>query len=88
MDDFSDSVSAMGSFQKVVMIINIIICIALSVVLPISDIYLLCGKDVPCIDDGANPEETKERIEKVKSCWKYTLKIIQAPFIIAAFVLA
>jgi len=70
------------------MIINILICLVLSVIFPISDIYLLCGKDVPCIDDDVNPEVTKERIDSQKNCWKHVLKLIQCPFIIVAFVYA
>lgn len=60
-----------------VMIINIMVCLAVSVLLNISMVYNLLGKDVPCID-GVRDEE-KLRIVRIKKILTYGSKFIQAP---------
>ncbi len=59
------------------MIINIIVCLAVSVFLNISMVYNLMGKDVPCID-GVGDEE-KKRIDKIKKTLAYGSKVLQTP---------
>lgn len=46
----------MRTAQLVIMIVNIIVCFIVSICLTISEVYNLCGKDVPCIP-GEGVEE-------------------------------
>ena len=64
------------------MVINILICVIVSIILQISDIYDLLGYDVPCIPGKGQDELNK--INSLKRIFKYGLKIIQLPFLIAA----
>lgn len=75
--DSADTISNLKSAQLVVMIINIIVCLAVSVFLNISMVYNLMGKDVPCID-GVGDEE-KVRIVRIKKILTYGSKLLQLP---------
>lgn len=68
------------------MIINIIFCIVISITLQVSEIYNLLGKDVPCFSGKGAREMNK--IRKCKCVTKYSLKLLQAPFLISAFIIA
>lgn len=84
--DFQDEINYMKTYQVIVMIINILLCITVSIFLQISEIYNLLGKDVPCIPGEGDAE--KKRILLIKRLFKYTFKIIQLPFIILALALS
>lgn len=64
----------MKTYQVIVMIVNILTCITVSIILQISEIYNLLGKDVPCIDGEGDAE--KKRILLFKRLFKYTFKAI------------
>ena len=66
------------------MVINILICVIVSIILQISDIYDLLGYEVPCIP-GKGQDELN-RINSLKTRFKFGLKIIQLPFLITAVV--
>jgi len=55
-------------------VVNIFACIAISIILQISEVYNMMGKDVPCIDGEGETE--KKRIEMYKRIFKYVFKII------------
>ena len=40
----------MSTSQLLIMIVNIYACLAVSIILTISEVYNLLGKDVPCIE--------------------------------------
>ena len=65
---------ALRAAQTVVMLINIIACICLSILLTASEVYNLCGKDVPCIDGKG--EEEKKKIKRIKKILNYGLKVL------------
>ncbi|KRX08431.1 hypothetical protein PPERSA_12912 [Pseudocohnilembus persalinus] len=81
-----DKVDTMSSSQLVVMVINIIVCIVVSIILTISQVYNLCGKDVPCIEGDGEAEQI--RIKRIKKICNYGAKILQLPFIVWALVLS
>lgn len=59
------------------MIISIIVCIMVSVVLQISQVYSLLGKNVPCIEGSGEVEQMK--IVRIKKFLTYGSKMVQTP---------
>ncbi|EDK31378.2 transmembrane protein, putative (macronuclear) [Tetrahymena thermophila SB210] len=89
MKDFVDASSSLNdlkSAQLVVMIINIFVCIMVSIILTVSEVYNLMGKDVPCIDGQGDEEQAK--IKKTKKILSYGGKILQIPFLLWAFIVS
>lgn len=77
MHDFVDSAATIKNLktaQLVAMVVGILVCILVSIILSISQVYNLCGKDVPCIS-GKGEEELK-KIICIKSGISYGAKLL------------
>ncbi|EAS04244.2 transmembrane protein, putative (macronuclear) [Tetrahymena thermophila SB210] len=84
--DASNSLTDLKNAQLVVMIINIFVCIMVSIVLNISEVYNLMGKDVPCFEGSRDEESAK--IKKTKTILSYGGKLLQVPFLLWAFIVS
>ncbi|KAL4500467.1 hypothetical protein ABPG72_003418 [Tetrahymena utriculariae] len=84
--DASDSLKDLKNAQLVVMIINIFVVIIVSIILNVSEVYNLMGKDVPCIDGQGDEEQAK--IKKTKTMLSYGGKLLQTPFLLWAFIVS
>ncbi|KAL4454318.1 hypothetical protein ABPG74_012275 [Tetrahymena malaccensis] len=84
--DASNSLTDLKNAQLVVMIINIIVCIMVSIVLQVSEVYNLMGKDVPCFEGSRDEESAK--IKKTKQILSYGGKLLQIPFLLWAFIVS
>lgn len=87
MFDFVESSSTIKDLknaQLAAMVIGIIVCLLVSIILSFSQVYNLCGKDVPCIS-GKGAEEL-QRIVCIKRGITYGAKLLQLPFLLWAFI--
>ncbi|KAL4500468.1 hypothetical protein ABPG72_003419 [Tetrahymena utriculariae] len=84
--DASNSLTDLKKTQLVVMIINIIVCLMVSIILQVSKVYSLMGKDVPCFEGSRDEEQAK--IKKTKSILSYGGKLLQIPFLLWAFIVS
>ncbi|EAS03573.2 transmembrane protein, putative (macronuclear) [Tetrahymena thermophila SB210] len=84
MKDFVEASSSLNDLYKaqlVVMIINIFVCLIVSIILNVLELLGLLGKDVSCINGQA-------KIKKIKMALSYGAKILQTPFLLWVFILS
>lgn len=69
-----DNINSMNSSQLTIMIVNIFVCLVVSIILTMSEVCNLLGKEVPCF--GEKGEEEKLKIKNTKAWISYCAKII------------
>jgi len=74
--DCADSVKNIKTAQLACVIINVIVCLMV-IALQVSQVYNLCGKDVPCISGSGEKEQI--RIIRIKKILTYGSKLLQIP---------
>jgi hypothetical protein len=84
--EIEDDIRSMNTYQILIMVFSIIMCIVISIILTFSQVYNLMGKDVPCIQGDGDSEQ--EKIKFYKKCLGYGGKLIQAPFAFLAFIIS